>query len=459
MPEQAISRREQGLLKTANKTLINTILLLAWPVMAEMMLQTLAQIVDMAMVGRLGKASIAAVGLSFRPLFVGQAIFLGLGVATTALVARFIGAGDRAKATRAAEQSLLTTSVLALALAAFGYFAARQITVFMGAESDVVDLGTTYLKGFSPGLFFLMLATIMTSALRASGDTKTPFYAGAISNVVNVVGNYILIFGLLGFPALGVLGAAIATSFSRVVAAGIMFMALLRGKSGLHLNWRDFATLDWDIITRLFKIGFPAAIERLVQSLSMMLHVKILATLGTTAVAISTLSGNVEQISFMPSNGFAVAASTLVGQNLGARQPEEAERSGWGAVRLCALFMGTMGLLFVLVPSMFIRIFTADPTVIEPAKVVLRIVGLAQLPQAVGFVASGILRGAGDTKAVLGIGLVGNILLRLGLSYLFIIVLGWGLWSAYLAILIDWLVRGGLLAYWVKRGKWKTVKV
>ncbi len=458
MAEQAISRREQSLLRT-NKSLTNTILLLAWPVMAEMMLQTLAQIVDMAMVGRLGKASIAAVGLSFRPLFVGQAIFLGLGVATTALVARFIGAGDRAKATRAAEQSLLTTSVLALALAAFGYLAARQITVFMGAEADVVGLGTTYLRGFSPGLFFLMLATIMTSALRASGDTKTPFYAGAISNVVNVVGNYVLIFGMFGFPALGVLGAAIATSFSRVVAAGIMFMALLRGKGGLHLNWRDFATLDWDMITRLFKIGIPAALERFVQSISMMLHLKILATLGTTAVAISTLSGNVEQISFMPSIGFAVAASTLVGQNLGAKQPEEAERSGWGAVRLCSLFMGTMGLLFVLVPTLFIRIFTADPTVIEPAKAVLRIVGLAQVPQAVGFVTSGILRGSGDTRAVLGIGLVGNVVLRLGLSYLFVIVLRWGLWSAYLAVLIDWLVRGGLLAYWVKRGKWKTVKV
>ena len=166
----------------------------------------------------------------------------------------------------------------------------------MGATGDVVSLGTSYLKGFSPGLFFLMLATIMTSALRASGDTKTSFYAGAISNVVNVIGNYILIFGKFGFPAMGVYGAALATSLSRLVMAGILFSALLRGKGGLHLNWRDFATLDWDIIRRLFKIGIPAALERFVQSLSMMLHLKILATLGTTAVAITTLSGNVEQL-------------------------------------------------------------------------------------------------------------------------------------------------------------------
>lgn len=458
MSELALGRRMQRLLER-DKNLDKKILLLAWPVMAEMLLQTLAQMVDMAMVGRLGQAAIAAVGLSFRPLFVGQAIFLGLGVATTALVARFIGAGDREKATRAAQQSMLTTSVLALALAAFGFFFARHITVFMGAGDDVVGLGTSYLKGFSPGLFFLMLATIMTSALRASGDTKTPFYAGAISNVINVFGNYVLIFGRFGFPALGVFGAALATSFSRLVIAGILFAALLRGKSGLHINLRGFTSLDWDLVTRLFRIGIPAALERLIQSFSMMLHLKILATLGTTAIAISTLSGNIEQLSFMPSIGFAVAASALVGQNLGAKKPEMAEKSGWGAIRLCSYFMGFMGLLFVLIPGVFIRIYTADPAIVEPATFILRLVGLTQLPQAIAFVSSGILRGAGDTKSVLNVSFVGNIVLRLGLSYLFVIVLKWGLWSAYLAVLVDWLVRGALLANWVTTGKWKTIKV
>src|SRR5690606_18576867 len=118
----------------------------------------------------------------------------------------------------------------------------------------------------------------------------------------------------------------------------------------------DFTILDWPLIGRIFRIGIPAALERLVMSLSVMLHVKILAALGTTAVAVSTLSGNIEQLSYMPSIGFAVAATTLVGQNLGAGTPQEAERSGWGAARLCALFMGTMGLLFLIVPGIFVRI-------------------------------------------------------------------------------------------------------
>jgi len=218
-------------------------------------------------------------------------------------------------------------------------------------------------------------------------------------------------------------------------------------------------TLDWDIIKRLFKIGIPAAFERLIQSFSMMLHLKILATLGTTAVAISTLSGNIEQLSFMPSIGFAVAASALVGQNLGAKNPDLAERSGWSAMRLCSYFMGTMGLLFVLIPGVFIRIYTSDPTIVGPAVAILRLVGLTQLPQAIAFVASGVLRGAGDTTSVLNVSFVGNIVLRLGLSYLFVVILQWGLWSAYLAVLVDWLVRGTLLAYWVTMGRWKKIKV
>lgn len=447
------------LLLAADKVRDKRIFLLAWPVMAEMFLQTLAQMVDMAMVGRLGQAAIAAVGLSFRPLFVGQAIFLGLGVATTAMVARFIGAQDREQATIAAEQSMLTTSILALALALFGFFFARQITLFMGAGPDVVDLGVSYLRGFSPGIFFLMLATIMTAALRASGDTRTPFYTGAISNVINVFGNYVLIFGHFGFPAMGVYGAAIATSFSRVVMAAILFGSLLRGKSGLHLRIKGFTYLDWDIIIRLFRIGIPAALERLVQSVSMMLHLKILSALGTTAIAISTISSNVEQLSFMPSIGFSVAASTLVGQSLGAKRPDEAEHNGWGAMRLSAMFMGSMGILFLLFPGLFMRIYTSDPQVIVPGIAILRVVGITQLPQAIAFVASGILRGAGDTKTVLNNSFIGNIILRLGLSYLFVIVLGWGLWSAYVAILIDWLVRGVLLSYWVAQGRWKKTKV
>lgn len=446
-------------LEPTPQNLRKTVFLLAWPVMAQMSLQTLVQIIDMAMVGRLGKESIAAVGLSFRPLFVGQAIFLGLGVATTAMVARFIGAKDKEMANKAAQQAMMTTSILALALAAFGLFFARQINAFMGAEGEVITLGTSYLQFFSPGMFFLMLATIMTAALRGSGDTKSPLYAGMVTNVVNVTGNYILIFGKFGFPALGVVGAAIATSFSHVVSVSILLMVLLKGNGGLSINFKGFTTLDMSLVRRLFRIGLPAAGERLVQSLSMMLHIRLIAGLGTTAVAVATLTGNVEQIAFMPSIGFGVAAAALVGQNLGAQRPKQAERSGWTAMQLSALFMGTMGVLFFFFPRLFIGIFTSEVSVVALAIPVLWVTALTQVPMAVSNVSSGALRGAGDTKSVLYISIIGNVVLRLGLTYVFLSILGWPLWTAYVAVLVDWLVRGVLLVGRFKTGGWKKLEV
>ncbi len=435
------------------------VLLLAWPVMAQMMLQTLAQVVDMAMVGRLGQEAIAGIGLSFRPLFVAMSIFLGLGTATTALVARSIGAGKEDEARKAAAQSFMTGSVLAIALAIFVFFGARMITVFMGATGGVVDNGIIYLQGYSPGMVFAYVGILVTASLRGAGDTRTPFVAGIVDNVFNVIANYCLIFGHFGFPALGVLGAAIATSISRLISLVIMLYVLTKGSGGLHITAKALLTIDFTTIKRLFRIGIPAALERLAQSVSLMLTTKIVAILGTTAIAVTTLSSNIEQLSFMPAIGFSVAAATLVGQNLGAKRPEQAEASGWSAAKLAVLLMGFMGGLFIVIPSLFIKIYTTDPEVIKAGSLVLRVVGIAQIPQALAFAISGALRGAGATKPVLYLSVVGNFLIRLGLTWLFITQLHWGLWSVYVAVIIDWSVRSLLMTRIFRKGDWKTLQI
>ena len=435
------------------------VFLLAWPVMAQMTLQTLVQIIDMAMVGRLGKEAIAGVGLSFRPLFVGFSIFLGLGAATTALVSRSIGANQEGEAQQAAAQSIIIGAVISFALAVIAFLGARQITLFMGAQGSVIDNGITYLRGYSPGMFFSFISILVTASLRGAGDTKTPFIASMADNIINVIGNYVLIFGRLGFPALGILGAAIATSFSRLISLGIMTYILIKGKAGLHIKFKDFFKLNVPVIKRLFKIGIPAAFERLAQSITLLLTTRIVASMGTTAVAIMVLSGNIEQLSFMPAIGFAVAASTLVGQNLGAKQPDKAEKSGWSAAKMALLLMSVMGVLFILVPEALIRIYTNEATVIEGGKMIMRILGIAQIPQALSFAIGGSLRGAGDTKKVLYISVLGNFVIRLGLTWLFIMVFQLGLWSVYLAVIIDWSVRSLLLSNRFKRGEWKNIKV
>ncbi len=442
-----------------NLPLHKVVIWLAWPVIAQMLLQTLAQVVDMAMVGRLGPESIAGVGISFRPVFVGMSIFLGLGTATTALVSRATGAEKQEEAELAASQSLMVGFILSSIIGVLFFIGAQRITLFMGAEGGVIGEGTSYIRGFSPGMVFSWLIILSTACLRGAGDTKTPFYVGIATNIVNVFGNYTFIFGRFGAPALGVLGAAIGTSISYVFGFAILFVILIKGTGGIYVSLSSLRRFDPDMIKRFFKIGVPSATERLIQSITMMLSTRIVASLGTTALAVVTLSGNIEQVSFMPAIGFAIAAEALVGQNLGAKQPERAEKSCFTATKMAAGLMSFMGVLFILFPEMFIRIYSSDPAILEQGRIVLQVVGISQLPQAIAFVIGGGLRGAGATPLVLRITFIGNVVLRLGLTWLFVVHLGLGLWSVYVAVIIDWVVRSALLGKMFIKGDWKSIEV
>lgn len=435
------------------------VLALAWPVMAEMALQTVTQVVDMAMVGRLGAPAIAAVGLSFRPLFIGHAVFLGLGSAATAMVARFTGAGERAHATRAAEQALLSSAALAGLFGLILWVHSERIILAMGGSGELVRLGSLYIRGLAPGMICMLLSIIMTSALRGAGDTRTPMQVNIGANVINVAGNYLLIFGHFGFPRLEVYGAALATSFARLVAMVALSYVMFRGRKRVALTGRGLARADFGLIARFFRIGLPAAAERILLSVGLAVHLRLVAGLGTVAIAAATLAGNVEQLSFMPALGFSVAAAALVGQSLGARDLERARAAAWESARMAAAFMGAMGLAFFLIPSLFIKLFTNDPALLGPGVSLLRIVALAQVPTAIAQVLAGALRGAGDTTPVLLITAASTGLVRIGLTFLLISSLGFGLQAAWWAVTLDWVVRALLAAYKFRAGGWQHVRV
>ncbi|HAI21451.1 MAG TPA: MATE family efflux transporter [Clostridiales bacterium UBA8153] len=435
------------------------VLALAWPVMAEMALQTLTQMVDMAMVGRLGATSIAAVGLSFRPLFIGHALFLGLGTAATALVARSTGAGERAQADHAATQALASSFALALSFGVGLWMWSDGIILAMGGSGDVVALGGTYLRGLAPGMVCMMMSVILSSSLRGAGDTRTPMQVNFVANVINVIGNYLLIFGHFGFPRLGVFGAAVATSIARAVALAFFLTVTIGGGRAVRILPGRLFRPDWDLIGRLFRVGLPAALNGVVLSVALAVHLRLVAGLGTVAVAAATLAGNVEQLSFMPALGFSVAAAALAGQSLGAGDPARARAAIWESTKLCSAFMGAMGLAFVLAPAWFLRLFTDDALVLGPGIDLLRIVALAQLPTAVGQVLAGGLRGAGDTASVLYITVISTALCRLSLTFLLVTRLGYGLNAAWLAVVVDWTLRA-LLAWWrFAAGNWQHVRV
>jgi len=435
------------------------ILILAWPMAAEMFLQTLTQIVDMVMVSRLGEVAVAAVGLSFRPLFFVMSIFLGISAGTTALVARSMGSGDREEAHRVTQQTVLATTGVAIVLSAILHLLAPGIQRFMGATPEVLPFGVGYIRSLTWGLVFMHVSHVATAALRGAGDTRTSMKANVLGNVLNVFLNWVLIFGNLGFPRLGVVGAGIATSISRAAAASIVIGLMLMERLVISLPKRGLLRFEPATFVRVVRVGVPAAMERILLSLAMVLHLKMLAVAGTTAVAAATLSQNIEEISHMPSIGLSAAAATLVGQFLGDKRPDSAERSGWDSTRMAFVFMGLMGLLFSLFPAVWLSIYTPEPDLLAVGSVLIRIMGISQPFMAVGFVLTGSLRGAGDTMSVMAISAISIWGVRLGLTWVFMHVFSWGPAGAWIAMVFDSAVRAALAVYVFKRGMWKRVKI
>ncbi len=433
--------------------------MLAWPVAAEMALQTVTMVVDMAMVGRLGPDAVAAVGLSFRPVFFIMSIFLGVGAGTTALVARFIGAGDRDLANRTMHQSLLFSFPIALVLTGILGTLSAQVIDFMGAEPGVLPLGALYVRTLSPGLLFAFLGMVATSGLRGAGDTRTPMRVNAALNVLNIGLNYVLIFGHLGFPALGVQGAALGTALSRGLGGLLLVGILFSDRVVLSIPLRSIARWDSQLVLRILRVGFPAMMERALLSSAMVLHLRMLATQGTTVVAASTLSMNIEEISFLPAIGLSVAASTTVGQMLGAGEPDGAEKSGWQSSYLSMAFMGFMGLLFLLIPHHLLAIYGAKGELLTLSVVFLQIVGLCQIPMALSNVFAGGLRGAGDTTSVMIVTLICTWAIRLGFTYVTLFVLQLGPVIAFYGMLADWAVRAVFLTLRFRGGSWKEREV
>jgi putative MATE family efflux protein len=435
------------------------ILELAWPAILGNFMQTVVNIVDLIMVGRLGATSVAAVGLGGQLLWFLNALMIAVSVGTTALVARFIGAEKKEDAEHVLVQSLMLVLVLASVLTVFWYAFAETALLLIGASAEVADIGSTYIRIVFLSTPCIFLIFTSQGALRGAGDTKTPMMVGGVMNLMNAILNYVLIFGKLGFPALGVAGAGIATAIAFVWAALTYIVIFFSGKFVLTIPGWDAFSFNVEIIKRILKIGIPTGVERILMSGSMIFYVSIIAGFGTTALAAHQIGLRVESLSYMPGFGFAVAATALVGQNLGAEDPERAQQSGWHAAIMCMVFMGLVGVLMFVFPRPMVRLFVSEKPVIDLAIWYLRIVAISEPALALVFTLAGALRGAGETRSPLYISVFGLWAFRIPLAYVLGIVLGWGAIGAWTAMTIDTFVRGGLYVYQFKRGKWKEVEV
>ena len=437
---------------------------LAWPAIIENLLVMSVGIADTAMVGRLGAASLAAVDISNRLIMFALAVFSAILIGTTAVVARSIGAEDRATANQALRQALIMVATIALPLIIPGTIFARKCIEFMMVmqetpDIEVVSLGAQYMQITVPFMLFALVMMTINSCLRGAGDTRTPMVVTGVSNVVNIIGNYLLIYGIGPCPAMGVAGAAWSTNIARMIGAVLVIRAVYRGHGRLSLNIKERFRIDTDIMKRILRVGFPAAIEQGLMRSAQLIYGMIVASMDTVSIAAHAVALTAESISFMPGAGFSLAATTLVGQNMGANNPEQAERSGYQSGYMATLVMSAMGVLFFAFPRFFVGLFSKDPAVVDLAAKCLRLVAISQPALAWVQTLGGGLRGVGDTRWVMAITVVGFWGVRISLAYVLAISAGLGLLGAWIAMVVDLFVRSVLLVLRFRQGGWKELEV
>ncbi len=416
-------------------------------------------VADIAMVGRLGPVAVTAVGLSNQIAFITMNLSAALHVGSTAVVARSVGKSDSAAARETARQAFIMGTIMALFMFGLTLILARGGLHILGAEADVVSAGLPYLRWKALSLIFGVITMTCAAVLRGAGDTRTPMWVGGSVNVLNVALNYLLIFGNLGFPALGVTGAGVATAVARGVGMAAMIMVFFSGRSVLPLSIRDGFRPDVPTIKRVVAIGLPAAGERLLMKTGQILFTMIIVGLGTSAYAAHQIALRIESLTFMPGFALGVAATTMVGQNLGADRPDRANEGGYVAQRM-GLWLGlAVGCLFFLFASPIVALFIpGHPEIIEMGAGILRIIALVQPALALNLIISGALRGAGDTRLVMLINGT-SIWGRVGLAYLLVNVMGMGLVGAWLGMAVDLLLRSLFLLFRYRTGRWLYLRV
>ncbi|RIK33948.1 MAG: MATE family efflux transporter [Chloroflexi bacterium] len=407
---------------------------LAWPVIGENFLETLLGIVDTWFVAFLGAVALAGVGAATQLMFFVISALSAVAVGSAVLVAQAVGARSFEQAGNLAKQSLVWAVFLSLPLVLTGLIAAEPLIGMFGMEPAVNEIGAAYLRVTMGTVFALVLRFIAAGVLRGAGDSRTPMLLTLLSNAINIVLDYALIFGRLGMPELGAVGSAWATFIARSISLLLLLIVLWHGRNGVSIRGATGWWPAWPAARRILGLGVPAAVEQVLITSSFLMQTIVVAQLGTFVLAAQRVSMNAMSLSFLPGFGFAMAATTLVGQSIGARRPDEGQAAARIATLWSMIWMGTLGVVFLLFAESIVGFFSDDPQVIAIGAGGLRVVALSQPFWAIGFVQAGALRGAGDTRFPLWINTT-SMWTAVGLGALFVTLFGGNLatiWSAFL---------------------------
>lgn len=431
-----------------------TLALLAIPMMLEMAMESIFAVVDIAFVSRLGTDAVAAVGITEALVTVLYAIAIGLGMGLTAMVARRIGEKDREAAALVTGQSIWIGAILSIVIGVAGVVYARDLLVIMGASSGVIEQGEGFMAVLLGGSFSIIFLFLLNAAFRGAGDATVALRSLWIANGINIVLDPCLIFGLGPFPELGVTGAAVATTIGRGVGVLYQVGYLLGERGRIALRLRHLRLVP-DLIVRLLRLSIGGVGQFLISTASWIGVMRIVAIYGSSAIAAYTIALRMMEFTFLPAWGLGNAAATLVGQNLGAGQPERAEQSAWQAAKYNATFMAVAGLFMLSFAQGITGLFTNEADVLYWGTRCLQILGLGFPVYAIGMVMIQALNGAGDTTTPAVLNFICFWLVQIPLAYWLATRTSLEPNGAFVAIVVSESLLTILSVLVFRRGNWK----
>ena len=434
------------------------IFMLSIPMIFEMLMESTFALVDMIFVSQVSTNAIATVVLTESVITLVYALAIGLSMAATAVVARRTGEKDMEGASKTAVQAIFLGTIIATVIGVFGIIYPKQILGLMGGEPDLIEEGYRYTQIMIGGNITVVLLFLINAVFRGAGNASIAMWTLVLSNGINIILDPMFIFGFGPIPAYGVEGAAIATNIGRGVAVVGQLVVLFMGGSRIKVGLKDLV-FRGKIMWGLIKVSLGGIGQFIIGTSSWVILTRIISEFGSDVLAGYGISIRVMMFTMMPAWGMSNAAATLVGQNLGAGQPDRAEKSVWTTAKYNAIFMVSISVIYLLFAKTIVSWFKGDIAVVEAGALSLQVIAAGYVFYAYGMVLTQSFNGAGNTKVPTVINFFCFWLFQIPIAYVAALILGWGPLGVYLAITLSETLIAGVSWYWFKKGKWKTFKV
>jgi putative MATE family efflux protein len=439
--------------------IVKSIMILSTPLLMENLLQVTMGLADNFFVSKLGPEYIAGVGITNLIINIYMAVFFAIGVSTTALVSRYIGAKDKMNASKTAQQALLLSVLIGIVVGLLNILFSKQILSILGLDQDLMNAASPYFLSVAGPIVFLSISMMLSSAFRAAKNTKITMKVSIITNIINILLDPILIFGVAGIPGMGVVGAGIATSVSRLVSVLLMIYYTRKIWDTVEIKFPQKAKFDTKIMKNLIRLGLPVATERLFMRIGQIIYSAFIIGLGTQIYAAYIITATLDSYAYIPGMAIGGAAASLVGNSLGSGNKDEAFKYGLGSLLVGTIFMILIGITNFTLAPLIGRAFSDNQIVIDNIVYILRLMVLIEPVSAISLIITPVLQGAGDTKYPMVFTLIGIWLFRVVGIYVLVEKLDYGIFGVLLMIFLDLLVRSVLLMRRFFKREWQSINI